>query len=205
MAKGKICIAHLEAEGRHWVSEMAYRLGKKWPNSLHSLCQLDIQADSGEINYLNVNDDAYAPHIDDDDEEAKEAYVGDREGIEKQVSLGDKEGVAKQVSVARSLEFSDNEAYIDTIKVDPDNKFWSSFPRDRNSRNFILGGPQKLDAMGMTAAEKVIAIKQYRKSRKSFINKERLALMKSMSNKGVATLPQKIQLGNFKGDPNKMV
>jgi hypothetical protein len=31
---------------------------------------LDIQADSGEINYLNVNGNAYAPDIDDDDEEA---------------------------------------------------------------------------------------------------------------------------------------
>ena len=29
--------------------------------------------------------------------------------------------------------------------------------------------------------------------------------MKSMSNNGVATLPQKSQSGNFNGDPNKMV
>ncbi len=57
----------------------------------------------------------------------------------------------------------------------------------------------------MTAAEKEIAIKQYRKARKSFTNKECLALMKSISNKDVATSPQKSQLGNFKGDPNKMV
>ncbi len=59
--------------------------------------------------------------------------------------------------------------------------------------------------MGMTAAEEEIAIKQYRKPRKSFTDKERLALMKSMSNKGVATLPQKSQLGIFKGDPKEMV
>jgi hypothetical protein len=28
-ARGKICIAHLEAEGRRWLSGFAYRLGKK--------------------------------------------------------------------------------------------------------------------------------------------------------------------------------
>ncbi len=60
-----------------------------------------------------------------------------------------------------------------------------------------MGGPQKPETMGMTAAEEEAAIKQYRKARKSF--------MKSMSNKGIATLPQKSQLGNFKGDQNKMV
>ncbi len=166
---------------------------------------MDIQADSGEINYLNANNDAYAPDIDYDDEEAKEAYVGDREGKDEQASLGDKEGVAKEASVARSLEFSDNKAYIDTIEGDSDNKFWSSFPRDRNSRNFILGGPQKPDMMGTTTAEEEATKKQYRKARKSFTNKERLSLMKSMSNKGVAILPQKSQSGILKGDPNEMV
>jgi hypothetical protein len=80
----------------------------------------DLQAVSGEINYLNVKDNAYAPDIDDNDEEAKQAYVGDSEGKEKQASLGDKEGVAKQASVAHSLEFSDDEDHIDTVKVDSD-------------------------------------------------------------------------------------
>ncbi len=75
------------------------------------------------------------------------------------MSPGDKEGVAKQASVACSLEFSDDEAYIDTIKVDYKDKFWLSFPRDHNSRNIILGGPQKPDMMGMTAAEKEAANK----------------------------------------------
>ncbi len=89
---------------------------------------MDIQADSGEINYLNANNNAYAPDIDDDDEEAKDVYVGDSRGEEKQASLGNKVCIAKQASVARSLEFSDNEAYIDTIEDDSDNKFQSSFP-----------------------------------------------------------------------------
>ena len=198
-------MAHSKTEERHWLSKLAYRLGKKWPNSLHSLCQLDIQADSGEINYLNVNNDAYAHDIDDDDEDAKKAYVDDSKGKEKQASLGDKEGVAKSASIARSLEYSDNKAYIDTIKGDSDNEFWLSFPRDCNSRNFILGRPQKPDMMGMTVVDEEAAKKQYRKSRKSFTNKQRLALMKSMSNKGVSILPQKNQQGLFKGDPNKMV
>jgi hypothetical protein len=48
---------------------------------------LDIQADSGEINYLNANDNAYALDIDYDDEEAKEAYAGDSKGEYKQASL----------------------------------------------------------------------------------------------------------------------
>jgi hypothetical protein len=45
--------------------------------------------------------------------------------------------------------------------------------------------------MGMTEAEEDATIQQYRKARKSFTDKERLALMKSMSNKDVAALPQK--------------
>ncbi len=137
--------------------------------------------------------------------EAKQVYVGDSEGEAKQASVGDKEGMAKQVSVARSLEFSGKEHYIDTIKVNSDEEFQSSFPRDRNSRNFILGGPQKSDMMGMTAAEEQVALKQYRKAKKSFTDKERLSFMKSMTNKVVAASPQKSQLGNFKGDQNEMV
>jgi hypothetical protein len=157
------------------------------------------------MNYLNVNNNSYAHDIDDDDEEAKQAYASDSEGKEKQASLGDKEGVAKQAFIARSLEFSDNEDYIDTIEVDSDKEFWSSFPRDPNSRSFIWGGPQKPDTMGMTAAEEHVALKQNRKARKSFTNKEHLSLMKSMSNKGIAASPQKSQLRNFTGDQNKMV
>jgi hypothetical protein len=59
--------------------------------------------------------------------------------------------------------------------------------------------------MGMTAAEAEATKKQYRKARKSFTDKECLALMKSMSNIAISTSPQKSQLGIFKGDPNKMV
>ncbi len=152
---------------------------------------LDIRADSGDINYLDANSGAYAPDIDVDDEEAKESYVGDNKCKDEQASLGDKEGVAKSVSVARSLEYSDDKAYIDTIEGDSDNNFWSSFLRDHSSRNFSLGGPQKPDMMGITAAEEEAAKKQCRKARKSFTDKQRLALMKSMSNKGISTLPRK--------------
>ncbi len=94
---------------------------------------LDICADSGDINYLDANDGAYAPEIDVDDEEAKESYVGDSKCKDKQASLGNKKGVAKSVSVARSLEYSDDEAYIDTIEGDSDDEFWLSFPRDHSS------------------------------------------------------------------------
>jgi hypothetical protein len=59
--------------------------------------------------------------------------------------------------------------------------------------------------MGMTAAEEEVAKKQYRKSRKSFTDKQCLALMKSMSNKGISTLPQKSPQGLFTCDPNQMV
>ncbi len=165
---------------------------------------LDFPVD-GEINYPNANTDAYAPDIDVDEGEAKESYVGDSKCEDEEASLGDKEGVAKSASIACSFEYSDDDAYIDTIGGDSDDKFWSSFPRDRNSMNYILGGPQKPDMMGMTVAEEQEAKKQWRKAKKSFTNKERLTLMKSMSNKGVSTLPQKNQSGNFNGDPNKMV
>ncbi len=166
---------------------------------------LDIRADSGDIDYLDVNNGAYAPDIDVDDEEAKESYVGDSKCKDDQASLGDIEGVAKSAFVAHSFEYSYDKAYIDTIEGNSDNEFCLSFPRDRSSRNFILGGPQKPDMMGMTAAEEEAAKKQYRKSRKSFTDKQCLALMKSMSNKGVSTSPQKSQQGLFTGDPNEMV
>jgi hypothetical protein len=59
--------------------------------------------------------------------------------------------------------------------------------------------------MGMTAAEEEVAKKQCRKSRKSFTDKQCLALMKSMASKGVSALPQKSQQGLFAGYLNKMV
>ena len=59
--------------------------------------------------------------------------------------------------------------------------------------------------MGMTVAEEEAAKKQYRKARKSFTNKQHLALMKLMSNEGISTSLQKSQQGLFEGDPNKMV
>ncbi len=105
---------------------------------------LDIRADSDYINYIDVNNEAYAPDIDVDDEEVKESYVSDSEYEDDQASLGDKEGVAKSAFVARSLKYSDDKAYIDTIEGDSDNKFWSSFPTDPSSRNFILNGPKNL-------------------------------------------------------------
>ncbi len=99
---------------------------------MYTICvnigSLQIQADSGEINYLNTNNNASAPDTDDDDEEAKEAHIGDSKCKNKQASLGDKEGVAQEASVARSLEFSDNKAYIDTMEGDSDDEFRLSSP-----------------------------------------------------------------------------
>jgi hypothetical protein len=91
------------------------------------------------------------------------------------------------------LKYSDDEDYIDNIDVDPNKEFCLSFPRDHNSRNFILGGPQRPDTMGMTPAEEEAAMKKYRKERVSFTDKSHLSLMKSMASKGVATSPQKSQ------------
>ncbi len=97
------------------------------------------------------------------------------------------------------MKYYDDNEYIDNIDVDSGKEFCSSFPRDRNSRNFILGGPQKHDTMGMTPAEEEAAMTKYRKETKSFTNKTCVSLMKSMASKGVATLPQKSQLGYFFG------
>jgi hypothetical protein len=135
----------------------------------------------------------------------KQACVGDSEGEAKQASVGDKEGEAKQASAAQSLKYSDDKGYIDNVDVDSEEEFCLSFPRDRDSRNFILGGPQRPDMMGMTLVEEEAAMKKYRKERKSFTDKSRLSLMKSMAIKGIATSPQKSQLGYFGGDQNKMV
>jgi hypothetical protein len=137
---------------------------------------LDIPVD-GEIHYPNANTDAYAPDIDVDEGEAKESYVGDSKCKDGEASLGDKEGVAKSASIARTLEYSGDNAYIDTIGGDSDDKFWSSFPRDHNSMNYILGGPQKPYMMGMIVAEEQEAKKQWRKARKSFTDKECLTLI----------------------------
>ncbi len=165
---------------------------------------LDIPVDE-EINYPNANTDAYTPDIDVDEREAKESYVGDSKCEDVEASLGNKEGVVKSASIARSLEYSDNDAYIDNIGGDSDDKLWSSFPRDHNSRNYILGGPQKPDMMGMTVAEEQEAKKQWRKARKSFTDNECLTLMNSISIKSISTSPQKSQSENFNGDPNEMV
>ncbi len=127
----------------------------------------------GEINYPNANTDAYAPDIDVDEGKVKELYVGDSECKDEEASLGDKEGVAKSASIACSLEYSDNDAYIDTIGGDSDDKFWLSFPRDRNSMNYILGGPQNPDMMEMTVAEEQEAKKQLKKG-KEVIHQQRM-------------------------------
>ncbi len=97
----------------------------------------------GEIHYPNANKDAYAPDIDVDEREAKKSYVGDSKYEDEEASLGDKEGVAKPASIACSLEYSDNGAYIDTTGGNSDNEFWSSFPRDHNSMNYIFGWTSK--------------------------------------------------------------
>jgi hypothetical protein len=89
------------------------------------LCQYWLIGHSGgwRDNYPNANTDAYAPDIDVDEGEAKELYVGDSECKDEEAYLGDKEGVAKFASIARSLEYFDNNAYIDTIGGDSDNEF----------------------------------------------------------------------------------
>jgi hypothetical protein len=72
------------------------------------------------------------------------------------------------------LEYSDDDAYIDTIGGDSDGEFWTFFPRDHNSMNYILGGPQKPDMMGMTVAEEQEVKKQWRKARKSLTERRTL-------------------------------
>ncbi len=126
------------------------------------MCQYWLIGHSGgwRDNYPNANTDAYAPDIDVDEGEAKELYAGDSKCKDEDASLGDKEGVAKSASIACSLDYSINDAYFDTIGGDSDDKFWSSYPRDRNSKNYILGGPQKPEMMGMTVAEEQEAKKQ---------------------------------------------
>jgi hypothetical protein len=187
-----------------------------------NLGSLELQAVAREINNLTIDNYAYAPDVeaispfnnsDGDDEgvtngddkgEAKQASVGDSEEEAKQASVCDKEGEAKQASVTQSLKFS-NKDCIDNVDVDSDKEFCLSFPRDCNSRNFILGGPQRLDTMGMTPAKEEAAMKKYRKERTSFTDKSRLSLMMSMASKGVAALPQKNQSGYFLGDQKEMV
>ncbi len=51
----------------------------------------------------------------------------------------------------------------------------------------------------MTPAEEEAAIKKYKKERKSFTDKTRVALMMSMASKDVAVSPQKSQVGFFIG------
>jgi hypothetical protein len=87
------------------------------------------------------------------------------------------------------LKYSNDKDYIDKVDVDLDKEFCLSFPRDRNSRSFILGGAQRPDMMGTTLAEEEATMKKYSKDRKSFTD-TCVSLMKSMASKGIVALPQ---------------
>jgi hypothetical protein len=70
------------------------------------------------------------------------------------------EGESKQVSVAQGLNYFNNDDYIDKVNIDSEEEFWSSFPRNRSSWNFIMGGgPQRPDTCDMTAAQEAAALK----------------------------------------------
>ncbi len=103
------------------------------------------------------------------------------------------------------LEFSDDKDYIDTVKVDSDKEIRSPFPRDCNSRNFIFGWTSKTWHDGNDFCRGTSHFETIQKCKEVICRQRTLSLMKSMSNKGVAALLQKSQLGNFKGDQKKMV
>jgi hypothetical protein len=109
-----------------------------------------------------------------------------------------------QGSVAQSLNYFDDDDYINKVDIDSEDEFWSSFPRNQNSWNFIMVGPQRPDTMGMTPAEEEAAMKKYKK-RKSFMDKQHVKLMKSVACKDVAASLQKSQVGFLGGDQNKMI
>jgi hypothetical protein len=110
-----------------------------------------------------------------------------------------------QVSVAQGLKYTDDEDYINKANIDSENEFWSSFPRNRSSQNFVMGGSQRSDTHDMTPAQEAAALKKYKKERKAITNTQSVESMKSVASKDVATLPYKSQVGLFWGDQNKMI
>jgi hypothetical protein len=135
------------------------------------------------MNKDNFDNFAYAADID------PTSLFKNSDGDDEGLTDGDDEGETKQASVTQSLNYYHDDDYIDNVDFDSEDEFCLTFPRDRNSRNFILGEPQKPDTMGITPAEEEAAMKKYKRERKSFTNKTRVALMKSMASKGVAALP----------------
>ena len=57
------------------------------------------------------------------------------------------------------LVYSDDEAYL--FKVESEDEFQTSFPKDVSRKNIIPGGPPKPDVRGMTKAKAKIVLKAY--------------------------------------------
>jgi hypothetical protein len=102
------------------------------------------------------------------------------------------------------LIYSDDDDYIDKVDIYSEDKFWSSFPRDHTCQNLIVGGPQKLDTLYMTAAEEQAALEK-KLDRKSCTDKQCVTKVKLLASVDFMSLPQKSQVGLFLGDQNTVI
>ncbi len=107
-----------------------------------------------KINKDNVDNIAYA--VDVQPPSAFDNSDGGYEGI----TNGDyfDEGETKQGSVAPSLNYSNDDDYIDMVDIDSEDEFQSSYPKKQNSQNF-MDGPQRPDTMGMAPVQEAAALK----------------------------------------------
>jgi hypothetical protein len=49
------------------------------------------------------------------------------------------------------------------VDIDSEEEFWSSFPKNRSTWNFIMGGPQRPDTRDMTPSQEAAALKNSKK------------------------------------------
>jgi hypothetical protein len=153
----------------------------------------EIQADTEETDKDDIHDVAYAAEV--QLPSAFDNSDGDYEGITNGDYFDETE--TKQGYVAHGLNYSNDYDYINKVDIDSRDEFWSSFQRNKNSQNFIMCGPQQSDTSDMTPAQEAAALEKYKKERKLFMDKQCVALIKSIASKDVTALLQKSQWDCF--------
>ncbi len=69
-------------------------------------------------------------------------------------------------------------AYL--FEEEPEDEFWTSFPKSIARKNIIPGGPPKPDVRCMSKPEAEIVLKAYAKERKAYTDKQRCARVKAV-------------------------
>ncbi len=105
------------------------------------------------------------------------------------------------------LLYSEDDDYLNNVDEDKDdedeyedNDFSSVHPGDVVSRNHILGGPQRPDTSKMSKREEELALDNYKKKRKLYIDAKRKEMAKQLAEDDITTSPQRRQMHSYNGD-----